>query len=357
MPRPRPMRVSRVCPTGRSCSSTDSSPAASPGGDRGARPIACASWCSRTWSSAAFPDADPRAVEGERRALRSARRVIATSEWTRSELVRREARPARAGRRRDARAPTTRPWRAERATRRCAPVRRRRRTAQGTGRADRGAGRARRRRRRGPARSPDPLDAFPDFADRVAALAADGGPRRPRHDDGRARRATSSTAPTSAPISSWRRRAWRATAWPSPTRCGAASRSSPAAWAGSRRPSRPSRAAVLVPPDEPAALGEALRPWMVDPGAARAADGRGAARRGRASRGGATPRTASPRRWRVCDERRTARPATGADPATGAQAVTGVASSPRHRARSRWSDRPVRRCSSSWQRWCWWRSE
>ncbi len=36
---------------------------------------------------AAFPDADPAAVAGERRALRGARRVIATSEWTRAELV------------------------------------------------------------------------------------------------------------------------------------------------------------------------------------------------------------------------------------------------------------------------------
>lgn len=39
--------------------------------------------------AAAFPDADPRAIEGERRALRAAHRVIATSEWTRRELARR----------------------------------------------------------------------------------------------------------------------------------------------------------------------------------------------------------------------------------------------------------------------------
>ena len=44
--------------------------------------------------SAAFPDADPREVEGERRALRVARRVIATSEWTRTELMRSEEIPA-----------------------------------------------------------------------------------------------------------------------------------------------------------------------------------------------------------------------------------------------------------------------
>lgn len=37
----------------------------------------------------AFPDADPAAVERERRALGSATRVIATSSWTASELVRR----------------------------------------------------------------------------------------------------------------------------------------------------------------------------------------------------------------------------------------------------------------------------
>lgn len=39
--------------------------------------------------SAAFPGADPQVVAGEHRALRSARRVIATSQWTRSELARR----------------------------------------------------------------------------------------------------------------------------------------------------------------------------------------------------------------------------------------------------------------------------
>ncbi|SFS14673.1 Glycosyl transferases group 1 [Microbacterium sp. cf046] len=39
--------------------------------------------------SAAFPGADPRVVAGETRALRSTRRVITTSEWTRSELERR----------------------------------------------------------------------------------------------------------------------------------------------------------------------------------------------------------------------------------------------------------------------------
>ena len=39
--------------------------------------------------SAAFPGATTRATEGERRALGAARRVIATSEWTAAELVRR----------------------------------------------------------------------------------------------------------------------------------------------------------------------------------------------------------------------------------------------------------------------------
>ena len=43
--------------------------------------------------SAALPGADPRAVDGERRSLRRARRVIATSEWTRSELARRRLAP------------------------------------------------------------------------------------------------------------------------------------------------------------------------------------------------------------------------------------------------------------------------
>jgi glycosyltransferase involved in cell wall biosynthesis len=37
--------------------------------------------------SAAFPDADARAVEGERRALGAARRIITTSDWTRSQFV------------------------------------------------------------------------------------------------------------------------------------------------------------------------------------------------------------------------------------------------------------------------------
>lgn len=37
--------------------------------------------------AAAFADADPCAVQDERRALHAARRVIATSEWTRSELI------------------------------------------------------------------------------------------------------------------------------------------------------------------------------------------------------------------------------------------------------------------------------
>lgn len=37
--------------------------------------------------SSSFPSADPRDVDGERRALRAAHRVIATSEWTRERLV------------------------------------------------------------------------------------------------------------------------------------------------------------------------------------------------------------------------------------------------------------------------------
>ena len=39
--------------------------------------------------SDSFPDADPRAMDAEGRALRAARGVIATSAWTRSEIVRR----------------------------------------------------------------------------------------------------------------------------------------------------------------------------------------------------------------------------------------------------------------------------
>ena len=39
--------------------------------------------------SAAFPDADPRGIDAERRALQAAHRVIATSEWTKRELVKR----------------------------------------------------------------------------------------------------------------------------------------------------------------------------------------------------------------------------------------------------------------------------
>ena len=44
--------------------------------------------------SSAFPDADRHLVDGERRALRSARRVIATSEWTRAELTASDELPA-----------------------------------------------------------------------------------------------------------------------------------------------------------------------------------------------------------------------------------------------------------------------
>lgn len=43
--------------------------------------------------AAAFPDADPRDVDGERRALWVARSVIATSDWTRAELMRRNLVP------------------------------------------------------------------------------------------------------------------------------------------------------------------------------------------------------------------------------------------------------------------------
>lgn len=44
--------------------------------------------------SHAFADADPEAVEGERRALRAAARVIVTSEWTRTQLIERKLVPS-----------------------------------------------------------------------------------------------------------------------------------------------------------------------------------------------------------------------------------------------------------------------
>ncbi len=88
--------------------------------------------------SEAFPDADPTAAEGERRALGAARLIVATSDWTRTQLVSRGIAPA--DRIRVARPGTdAAPTAARHSTRRCPALRGRRRTAQGSGRADRGA--------------------------------------------------------------------------------------------------------------------------------------------------------------------------------------------------------------------------
>ena len=88
-----PPRCSRASPTGRSCSSTVSS---RPGRRRRSspRPDACASSCSRTWCRRPSRTPTRRAIDRERRALRAAHRVIATSEWTKRELVRRGLAPA-----------------------------------------------------------------------------------------------------------------------------------------------------------------------------------------------------------------------------------------------------------------------
>ena len=247
----------------------DRRPLSRSGRGRGGR--ACASSCSRTWCRRPFADADPRVVEGERRALRSARRVIATSEWTRSELVatrRRSARPGRGGEpgvgRCAARDRNTR--------RRRTAVRRGRRTAQGAGRAGRGAGAARAATPTGPARSPDRWTPYPDYADRVATLAAEAGIGD---------RVTLTGALTEDELDRAYQRAGppRRAVARGELRHGHRGRAAARhpgrrqrAWAGSRRPSQ-SRAAVLVPPDQPRALTDALRRWMVGSRAAGAAEG------------------------------------------------------------------------------------
>ena len=138
--------------------------------------------------SAAFPDADPRVVEGERRAL--AKRATRD----RDERVD----PVRAGRdatsfRRtgsSSRSPGSddAPVGDRNARRRCAPVRRRRRTAQGAGRPDRGAGSCSTRDAGWTCTIAGSLDACPDYADRVATLAAEAGIGDRDHADGRAHR-------------------------------------------------------------------------------------------------------------------------------------------------------------------------
>ena len=109
------------------------------------------------------------------------------------------------------------------------------------------------------------LDARPDFAERVATRARDGrhrptGSRWPACSAG-----MTSTAPTAAPTCSSRPRASRATAWPSRE---ALRRGIPvvASSVGGIPQTVSPAAAVLVPPDQPAALRQALEYWMIDPG-------------------------------------------------------------------------------------------
>ena len=282
--------VSRACPTAALVLVDGLVAGALARRGRGRAPSACASWCSRTWSSAAFPDADPRAIEGERRALRA-----------RAPRHRDERMDAGRARRARASSPPDRVVVATPGLGRCArgdagrrtggvaPVRRGRRSAQGTGHPDRGAGRARHRAGRGPARSPARSTPVP--TSRSAS-------RRARPTPGSAERVTMTgvldrrrarRAPTSAPTCWSRRRAPRATAWPSRTRCGAASRSSPAASAASRRPWRsaaqPSWCHRVSPRRSAMRCGGGSSiPLCASGLTAR----RGAA--GRASRGGATPR-------------------------------------------------------------------
>ena len=121
--------------------------------------------------SAAFADADPGRSRASAGRCAAARRVIATSEWTRSRAGGPRARRGRPDRRRDARH-RRRPRRDGHAERARAAVRRRRRAAQGAGRARRGARDARRRSADWTCTIAGSLDARPDFAERVAALAA-----------------------------------------------------------------------------------------------------------------------------------------------------------------------------------------
>ena len=245
------------------------------------RPSACASWCSRTWSSAAFADADPRDDRG--RAAGASQR----SPRDRDERVDAVgARPARE---------LVPPDRVVVATPGSddAPVASgtptggallcvgRRRAAQGTGHAGRGAGDARAACR---------LDLHDRRLARRAIPTSPTASRRSRRTPGLARARSrwpacspserARRARTSAPTCSSRRRARRATAWPSPTRCGAASRSSPAASAASRRRSRPGAPRSWCHRISRRALAEALRRWMVDPGLRARLTDRGAARQG-----------------------------------------------------------------------------
>lgn len=212
--------------------------------------------------SAAFPDADPRTVDGEQRSLRSARRVIATSEWTRSELARRRVVSAEL-------VDVAPPGSDE------APVA----TGTATGGAFLCVGVV------APHKGQDlliealstlsdrddwnctiagSLDARPEFADRLAALVA---------ETGLADRVTMVGVLTEAELDRAYRQADLVVA---PSRAesygmaiaDALRRGIPVVASrvgGIPQTVADTRAAVLVPPDESAALGEALREWMRDP--------------------------------------------------------------------------------------------
>ena len=170
---------SRACPTARSCSSTASS--------RAARPAAVEAAADRL-RIVVLAHMVVGGVPGRGPAGGRGRAPGASQRATRDRDERVDAVRARAarGRRRRTGSSSRRPGSddAPVATgtpdRRRAAVRRRRRAAQGPGHPDRGA-------RRRSARDDDwtctiagSLDAGPDFAERVAALAADAGHRRPR---------------------------------------------------------------------------------------------------------------------------------------------------------------------------------
>ncbi len=217
-----PISRSRTCRMARSCSSTGWSRSGRRQRSRSPR-SGCASWCSPTWCRPPSPTRFRDDVDGERRALWVARSVIATSDWTRSELIAPRSRSVQPHRRRAAR--LRRGGAGDRyADRGCPAVRGSRRAAQGSGHAHRSA-RA--------TRAPHAVDVH----HRRARLRAGRTSRSAISGAGRRRRAsriasswrassaaTSWMRPTVVPICWSRPRAPRATAWRSPTRCAAASR-------------------------------------------------------------------------------------------------------------------------------------